>query len=173
MVGSHVNIKILFKTTMTHAELMGEAILEAEISIREGNAPFAVIVTNAMGEIVWRDHDRVKELMDPTAHGEINAVRSLCKNLQTLSLYGYVFYTTSEPCPTCFSAMVKARVATCYFGARTESTASLPIPVAVLASYAKKYPIQITGGILEAECLKQRENYFQTQSESPISFKCH
>ncbi len=151
---------------MTNTELMNEAILEAEISIREGNAPFAVVVTDKTGNIVWRDHDRVKEYTDPTAHGEMNAIRALCKKLNSLSLNGYVFYTTSEPCPTCFSAMVKARIATCYFGTRTEVTASLPIPVEVLVPYAKKYPIQVTGGLLEKECLEQRENYFRKQNES-------
>lgn len=133
------------------------ALEEAELAVREGNAPFAVVVTKRNGEIVMKDHDRVKERMDPTAHGEVNAIRVLCKQMNTLSLRDYVFYTTSEPCPTCMSSMIKAKVATAYYGAKTEETASLPIPAEYLASKSKKYPITITGGILADEALVQRE----------------
>jgi tRNA(Arg) A34 adenosine deaminase TadA len=142
---------------MKHEDYMREAIKEADFAVTEGNAPFAVVVVDSTtGAIIWRDHDRVKERFDPTAHGEINAIRALCAQLQTLSLNHTAFYTTSEPCPTCLSAMIKAKVPHCYYGAETEVTASLPIKAKELAAYAKKYPITVTGGILAAECLMQR-----------------
>jgi tRNA(adenine34) deaminase len=141
---------------LTPEELMRLAIAEAELSVQEGNGPFAVIVVNPSGDVVWKDHDRQKELSDPTAHGEINAIRHLCASLKALSLKGYTFVTTSEPCPTCLTAMIKAQVSVCYYGAKTESTASLPLSAEVIASYAKKYPIKVVGGILADECLTQR-----------------
>ena len=129
---------------------------EAETSANERQEPFAVVVLNSEGNIVWKDHDRVKEKMDPTAHGEMNAIRHLCKSINTLSLKGYSFYTTSEPCPTCLTGMIKAQVSACYYGAKTENNASLPISAESLASQAKKYPIKVIGGILAEECLAQR-----------------
>ena len=138
-------------------ELMRLAMKEAELSVQEGNGPFAVVVVNPEGKIIYKDHDRQKELTDPTAHGEINAIRFLCKKLGTMSLKGYVFVTTSEPCPTCLTGMIKAQVSKNYFGAKTESTASLPLSAEYLASYSKKYPIEITGGILADEAFAQRE----------------
>lgn len=132
------------------------AIEEAELSVKEGNGPFAVVVVNPEGEVVWKDHDRQKELTDPTAHGEINAIRHLCKSLNTMSLRGYTFYTTSESCPTCLTGMIKAQISTSCYGAKTESTASLPLSAEMIASYAKKYPIKVIGGILVDECLAQR-----------------
>lgn len=142
---------------MTHEELMKLALKEAELSVKEGQGPFAVVVTDPQGQVVWKDHDRQKELTDPTAHGEINAIRHLCKRLKTLSLKGYSFYTTSEPCPTCLTAMIKAQVSNSYYGAKTEKTASLPLPAETIASYAKKYSIKVMGGILEKESLSQRQ----------------
>lgn len=143
---------------MKHEEYMLEALKEAELAVKDGNAPFgAVVVDLSTGNILWRDHDRVKERCDPTAHGEINAIRSLCSKLQTLSLKNVAFYTTSEPCPTCLSAMIKAKVPYSYYGAETESTASLPIKAVDIAKYAKKYPITVQGGILGQECLEQRQ----------------
>lgn len=143
----------------TPEELMRMAMEEAELSVKEGNGPFAVIVVDPEGEVVWKDHDRQRELTDPTAHGEINAIRQLCKKLGTISLKGYTFVTTSEPCPTCLSAMIKAQVSKNYYGARTESTASLPLSAEYLATLSKKYPIQVVGGILVNEALAQRERH--------------
>lgn len=132
------------------------ALTEAELAVREGNAPFACIVADTQGNIVLQEHDRVKEYTDPTAHGEVNAIRKLCKQLNTLSLRDYVFYTTSEPCPGCMASMIKAKVAQVYYGAKTEPTASLPIAAEEIARQAQKYPITVTGGILAGECLDQR-----------------
>jgi hypothetical protein len=55
------------------------------------------------------------------------------------------------------SSMIKAKVARAFYGAKTEASASLPIPAEELASRASQdYPITITGGILAQECLEQR-----------------
>ena len=143
---------------MNHEDYIKEAMKEAELAYTKGNAPFGVIVVDSKSnKIIWRDHDRVKELLDPTAHGEVNAVRALCKKNKTLSLHGLVFYTTSEPCATCLSSLVKAKVSSVYYGADTELTASLPIKAKELAKYATKNPIFVVGGILQDETLKQRK----------------
>lgn len=118
---------------MTHEDYMKLALEEAKKAVEEGNAPFSVVVVDSDGKVVWKDHDRVNERTDPTAHGEINAIRSLCPKLGTLSLKGYTFYTTSEPCPTCLTDCIKAQVSNLYFGAETEPTASLPIKAEELA----------------------------------------
>jgi tRNA(Arg) A34 adenosine deaminase TadA len=141
---------------MNHETYIKQAIQIAEQSVREGQGPFAVVVLDPEGNVVWTDHDRQKELMDPTAHGEINAIRYLCKKSGSLSLRGYAFYTTSEPCPTCMTGMIKAQVSTSVYGAKTEATASLPLPAEMIASYSKKYPIEVIGGVLADGCLEQR-----------------
>jgi tRNA(Arg) A34 adenosine deaminase TadA len=141
---------------MTPEDYMKLALEEAELSVKEENGPFAVVVVDPDGNVIWKDHDRQKELTDPTAHGEINAIRYLCKKLNSMSLLGYTFYTTSEPCPTCLTGMIKAQVSACFYGAKTEPNASLPLSAEMIASYAKKYPIKVVGGILAKECLAQR-----------------
>ena len=42
---------------------------------------------------------------DPTAHGEVVAIRNACKNLGTFKLTGCDVYTSCEPCPMCFGAI--------------------------------------------------------------------
>jgi tRNA(Arg) A34 adenosine deaminase TadA len=142
---------------MNDEDYMRLAMAEAEKAAGDGNAPFGVVVVDNTGTVVATDHDRVRELTDPTAHGEINAIRNLCKKLGTLDLGDYIFYTTAEPCPTCLSACIKARVRKLFYGAVTEPTASLPIKAEFLAKFSKN-PIELIGGILAAECLEQRKN---------------
>ncbi|MDO8609759.1 MAG: nucleoside deaminase, partial [bacterium] len=138
-----------------------QAIEVAAKAVKNGYHPFACIVIDPSGKVVWKDHNKVKKTFDPTSHGEINAVRHLCKKLKTLSLKGYVFYTTSEPCPMCFTVMNNAQVSAVYFGASFHPTQFLPISAKKLAKYAKKYPIKVTGGILKDECLRQREKLWK------------
>src|SRR3989344_1731296 len=143
---------------MTHEDYMRMAMEEADLAVKEGNAPFGVVVVSKDGRIVAKDHDRVNALMDPTAHGEVNAIRKLCQELGTLSLKDMTFYTTSEPCPTCLSSCIKAKVKAINYGAEMELTASLPIKARDLAGQST-HPIKIVGGILASECMKQRERY--------------
>ena len=104
---------------MAYEDYMRLAMEEAALAVSEGGAPFGVVVVSPNGAVVARDHDRVKALWDPTAHGEVNAIRHLCKELQTLKLSDMTFYTTSEPCPTCLTAMIKAAVPRNIYGAKT------------------------------------------------------
>jgi tRNA(Arg) A34 adenosine deaminase TadA len=62
---------------MDHEAIMRLAMEEADLAVREGNAPFAVVITDPQGKVMHKNHDRVKEQTDPLAHGEVNAIRAL------------------------------------------------------------------------------------------------
>ena len=52
---------------------------------------------------------------DPTAHGEIVAIRNACKILNNFDLKGCDLYTSCEPCPMCLSAIYWARIDKVYY----------------------------------------------------------
>ncbi len=140
-----------------HEGYMTRSLLQAQKWSCLWDQPFWVIVIDSTWKIVWEDHDRVASQCDPTAHAEINAIRWLCKQLQQTKLPWYIFYCSSEPCPTCLTACIKAKVRCIVYWAKTEKTASLPLSAEWLASFSKKHPIEIIWGILETEALEQRE----------------
>ena len=67
---------------------MKMAIEEARTGIKNGDGgPFGAIITKD-GVVVGRGHNRVVSSNDPTAHGEMMAIRDACSNLNTFDLSG-------------------------------------------------------------------------------------
>jgi len=55
---------------------------------------------------------------DATCHAEMNAIRLASRALRSFDLSGCVIYSTTEPCPMCFSAIHWARIGTIVYGTR-------------------------------------------------------
>lgn len=106
-------------------EFMKAAIEEARNGIRNGEGgPFgSVIVKN--GEIVGRGHNQVLKQNDPTSHGEIQAIRDACRNLNTFDLSGCELYTTAAPCPMCRGAIQWSNINKVYYGCNVTDTAGI------------------------------------------------
>jgi len=89
----------------------------------EGGPFGAVIVRN--GEIVGEGWNRVVDTKDPTAHGEITAIRDACSRLGTFTLDDCEIHTTGQPCPMCLGAIYWARIERIYYGFRIEDAAKI------------------------------------------------
>ena len=93
---------------------MSRAIELSIESVKSGGGPFgSVIIKN--NEIISEGMNRVTKSNDPTAHGEIVAIRNACKNLNDFSLKGCELYTSCEPCPMCLSAIYWSRIDKIYY----------------------------------------------------------
>ena len=98
------------------------AIEEARHGItHKHGGPFGSVVVKD-GKIVGRGHNRVLRDKDPTAHGEVSAIRNACANLGTYDLTGCDIYTTAEPCPMCRAAIMWANISNVYFGCTVADT---------------------------------------------------
>ncbi len=94
---------------------MERAIALAVENVRSGRGgPFAAVIVRE-GKIIGEGTNSVTTTNDPTAHGEINAIRDACRALNTFSLKGCVIYTSCEPCPMCLAAIYWARLDAIYF----------------------------------------------------------
>jgi len=95
------------------------AIQEAKEGVDDGQAPSgACIVKN--DEVISCEHNRVWETTDITAHAEIVAIREACKKLNAIDLSGCIIYSTTEPCPMCYSAIHWAKISKIIFGTRIQ-----------------------------------------------------
>ena len=93
---------------------MKRAIQLSIDSVKSGGGPFgAVIVKN--DKIIAEGSNKVTSTNDPTAHGEIVAIREACKKLNNFNLDGCTIFSTAEPCPMCLSAIYWARINEIYY----------------------------------------------------------
>ena len=83
-------------------------------SINSGGGPFGSVIAKD-DEIISEGMNRVTVNNDPTAHGEITAIRQACKKLNTFDLNGYELYTNCEPCPMCLSAIYWSHIDKVYY----------------------------------------------------------
>lgn len=102
-------------------EILRLAMEQARKTMNENiGGPFGAAVIAANGEILAVTSNSVLRDNDPTAHAEVNAIRTACKKIGSYDLSGCVLYTTAYPCPMCLSAIIWANIKKVYFGCRPE-----------------------------------------------------
>lgn len=80
--------------------------------------PFGACITKK-GRVIAVARNTVLHSKDATCHAEINAIHKASKALKTHDLKGCELYSTTEPCPMCFSAIHWAGIDKIYFGTTT------------------------------------------------------
>lgn len=84
-------------------QFLQRAIEKAKESVAQGGFPAGAVVVKG-GEIIGEGVSIGNKLNDPTSHGEMDAIRAACKNLQTSDLSGSVLYASMQPCLMCLGA---------------------------------------------------------------------
>ncbi len=103
--------------------LMKAAIEEARNGFdRDDGGPFGAIIVRD-GVLIAKAHNEVLKTNDPTAHAEILAIRRASALLKNYDLSDCEIYSTSEPCPMCFSAIHWSRLKKLYFGTNRDDVA--------------------------------------------------
>ena len=95
-------------------KFMQRAIELSIESINSGGGPFGSVIAKD-NEIISEGMNRVTVNNDPTAHGEITAIRQACKKLNAFDLSGYELYSNCEPCPMCLSAIYWSHIDKVYY----------------------------------------------------------
>jgi guanine deaminase len=96
--------------------------LAAENVLAGKGGPFAALIVRD-DQVIAEAANSVTTTNDPTAHGEVNAIRAACKALGTFSLAGCEIYTSCEPCPMCLAAIYWARLGAIYYGSNQQDAA--------------------------------------------------
>ena len=103
-------------TLKENPTFMQRAIQLAVENVRNGTGgPFAALIVKD-GVVIAEAANSVTTTNDPTAHGEINAIRKACTALRSYSLQGCEIYSSCEPCPMCLAAIYWARIEAIYYG---------------------------------------------------------
>lgn len=145
--------------------LMARAIAEARRGITEGEVPVGAIVVSggSNGTIIAAAHNQPISLSDPTAHAEILAMRQAAGALGTYRLEGAAMFVTLEPCVMCVGAMVNARIAELYFGARDEKAGAIGSIYDIGRDGRLNHRIDVYAGVMESECGTLLREFFRVR----------
>lgn len=135
-------------------KFMALAIKEAQEGIHNGDGgPFGSVIVKD-GKVVGKGHNMVAACNDPTAHGEMEAIRDACQRLNTFNLTGCEIYTTSEPCPMCKCAIMWANIKKVYYGCTVNDAENIGFRDVVFATQSPE-SVEVD----RIECLNLFEEY--------------
>jgi tRNA(adenine34) deaminase len=101
------------------ARFMRMALREARTAAEHGQMPFGAVVVDKDGRLVGKGHNRVRTDQDPTAHGEVVAIRNAWRKVgEWQSLTGGTLYTSCEPCLLCSFVITQVGFSRVVYAAR-------------------------------------------------------
>jgi tRNA(adenine34) deaminase len=103
----------------------------------------------------------VETLQDPTAHAEIIAITAAADSLKSWRLDEAILYVTKEPCPMCAGAIYLSRIPHVVYGVSDSRMGACGSATNLLQNPRLSATVQITNGILEAQCLGLLQTFFQ------------
>jgi tRNA(adenine34) deaminase len=141
-------------------EMMSRAIAEGRGAAEAGEVPVGAVIVRG-GSIVGVGHNRPIVSHDPTAHAEIEAIRAAGAALGAYRLEGASLYVTLEPCVMCVGAIVSARIARVYYGARDEKAGALGSVYDIGRDGRLNHRIEVYPGLMESACAELLRDFFR------------
>lgn len=121
-----------------------------------GDFPFGAVIVRD-GNVLSTGRNLGRTTNDPTAHGEMVAIRRFCAARGASELQGTTLYTSGEPCPMCMSAIIWCGIGRVVFAASIEQLSTkigqIMLTSQAVADAAPFADISITGGVLSDEAL--------------------
>jgi tRNA(adenine34) deaminase len=139
---------------------MRDAITIARDAFDAGDVPVGAIIVNADGVVIGTGFNEREATNDPTAHAEIVAIRNASSRLQKSRLDGCTLIVTLEPCAMCAGAIAQSRISHLVYGAWDEKAGAAGSVWDVLRDPRSIFKVEVTAGILEAECAELLREFF-------------
>ncbi|MCX7289367.1 MAG: nucleoside deaminase [Rhodobacterales bacterium] len=138
---------------------MAAALEEARAAAARGEVPVGAVIVRD-GAIVARAGNRTRELVDPTAHAEMLAIREVCRLAGSERLAGHDLYVTLEPCPMCAAAISAARIDRLYYGAADQKSGGVAVGARVFSHPQCHHVPEVYDGIGGAEAEAMLKAFF-------------
>lgn len=138
---------------LDHDRYMRRAI---ELAGKVPELPFGgVIVDQDTGSILSEGWNKTS--VNPTWHGEIDAINTLVSSCVIVKGKNLALYTTAEPCPMCQAAILWTGIETVVFGTSIRSLQrqgwrQIDILAEEVVGRSPGWTCVLIGGVLEKEC---------------------
>jgi len=147
---------------------MERALDLAEEAVARGQMPFGAVVVDQQGAVLGEGYNTVLADRDPTAHGEIAAIRDAWRRSGSHeALTGCTLYTSCEPCLSCSYVIVTHGLARVVFAAHGEDVPGyrplLGGNFVLVAEWVHAQPdwlpIEVVGGVLRERAAAQLRDF--------------
>ncbi len=140
--------------------MMTRALDRARLAAATGEVPIGAIIA-LDGVIIGVGHNRPIAAHDPSAHAEIEAIRAASAAIAAYRLEHASLYVTLEPCVMCVGAILNARIARVYYGARDDKAGALGSVYDIGRDGRLNHRIEVYGGLMESECAELLRDFFR------------
>jgi tRNA(adenine34) deaminase len=140
-------------------DFMRRALELAATTQGRGEVPVGAVLVRE-GAVIAEGVNRPIELRDPTAHAELEALRTGGRLLDSYRLTDTTLYVTLEPCVMCAAAIVHARVRRLVFGAWDLRAGGAGSLLDVFALPGLNHRVDVFGGVLAEECGALLQRFF-------------
>ena len=135
-----------------------EAFMQLAIDLaKQGDYPFGAVIVGD-GQVLAQGRNSTRRNADPTAHGEMVAIRDFLQRHEPAAFKETTLYTSGEPCVMCMGAIIWCRIKRMVFAASIAELSTrigqIDITSTQIADAAPFSDIEITGGPLSAEAMR-------------------
>lgn len=150
---------------MKRPDFMALALGEAHAAAARGEVPVGAVIARE-NRVVASAGNRTRELLDPSAHAEMLAIRQACTALSSERLTGCDLYVTLEPCTMCAGAISFSRLRRLYFGAADEKGGAVVSGVRFFSSSTCHHAPDIYAGMAEVDSAALLKAFFEQRREA-------
>ena len=136
---------------------------------KPGGSPIGCVIV-LDGKIIGEGHNQTEMDCDPTAHGEVVAMRRAGKTIGNWELRGATLYSTLQPCGMCSMASIWAKIGRIVYGAERDQVHKMYFEDRHLSTQdyirdAYRSDLIMEGGLLADECAQL---YFGPDDDLPF-----
>lgn len=141
---------------------MNRALNLAGLARDAGEVPVGAVVVSG-GREIGAGFNAPITGCDPTAHAEIQALRSAAARVGNYRLPGATLYVTLEPCTMCVGAIVHGRISRLVYGASEPKAGAVESARQTLQDEHLNWQVAVTGGVLSSECRQIIQRFFASR----------
>lgn len=141
---------------------MARAIAAARRAAAIDEVPVGAVIVGPRG-LVIEEHNRTRQLADPTAHAETLALRRAARVAGDWRLTEHTLYVTLEPCAMCAGAIVLARLPNLVFGAADPKAGMCGTLGNIVQDERLNHRTNVVGGVAAAECSALLSDFFRVR----------
>ncbi len=139
---------------------MSRAFSEARRAQQRGEVPVGAVIVRG-SKILASAGNQTLHDADPTAHAEILAIRTACREIDSERLNDCDLYVTLEPCAMCAAAISFARLRRIYFAAFDPKGGAVENGGRFFAQPTCHHAPEVYGGIRESEGADLLKTFFK------------